>query len=671
MLQITAGIATLVCLAQPIYVYDINLTIYLWGYFFIGLLGLLLESFFRQIKPWLKINQKWTAIKVGLANHDTWLASLILALIMALVYSAIWPSGRMEGWVNNGADFNSWIFLAQYKLGLIDPINSGLTPDFHLIEMDSVGTHILIAFISVAQAQLPCDASQAVVVTFIVWFGGAVYYLVRKVFKLSFFQTLFIASALCLGSLLNYIAMIGMFGHLLSLIIFIVALTQLINNDPFITSYKYYVKNLFFPLFTLFISYQAGYTLYSAVIILSLFLLALFSLNEPLLTKFYHSLLISLAPVFIVSCLCALLMPGIAYHISHRTVEIANQQAGWSLPLINPLLFSGLPFFLSPDQFAPHVNSLSIYTYLPLILLTLILTLCCWKILKHKFIEKNINFIFITVLIIIFLVSITIFIFLFNYFGNTYIIWKFCAYLILPLSFINLSLILILLQSNKKQIIKFVNISLIILVAFYLYKIFDYNYFIKLQTTYFHFQPNHFLRSSLKYLNDTFKNYTFVFNLSDPSLIFNTSMLLSKSNNILIFYPSTYYILSTPNHLDKIKHNSLFITNVYYEKILNASKFPVKLSFKPFDVYNYDSIKDKGYVQITSNHDPFIWKITNYPVTYKFIVPSRMIDKDIIFSLSLSPDQQFVPGCNRLEYGLRGDDNQINWVEKNLDDPGL
>jgi hypothetical protein len=44
---------------QALYVFDLNLTFYLWGYYIIGLLGFFLESYFRQIKPWLKISEKW------------------------------------------------------------------------------------------------------------------------------------------------------------------------------------------------------------------------------------------------------------------------------------------------------------------------------------------------------------------------------------------------------------------------------------------------------------------------------------------------------------------------------------------------------------------------------------------------------------------------------------
>jgi hypothetical protein len=146
-----------------------------------------------------------------------------------MIYSAIWPSGQMDGWINTSTDFYSWIFMAEYHLGLIDPTNPGLTLQFTHVEMDAFGTYVLIGLTALARGQLPYEATSAVVVTFIVWFGTAVYYLVRHVFELSFFQTLFVCIALCLSSFLNYIAMTGMFGHLLSLSLFIISLSQLNN----------------------------------------------------------------------------------------------------------------------------------------------------------------------------------------------------------------------------------------------------------------------------------------------------------------------------------------------------------------------------------------------------------------------------------------------------------
>jgi hypothetical protein len=670
MLQLMAGISLLLFITHALYVYDIGFIFFLWGYLIIGLLGLFSEFYLKKIRPWVALGSKMATVKAGLSSRDTWMACAIVSLSMAMIYSAIWPSGRMEGWVNTGADFYYWIFMATKQLGLIDPDNSRIFGIFPFFEFDGLGTQVLLSFISMARAQLPYEAAPAIVVTLLVWFGTAVYELVRQVFKLSFFQTVFICVALCFSSLLNYISIFGMFGHLFALTIFIVSLTQIFSNDTFIHSYKLYVKKLFFPLFALFLSYQAGYVLYSSYIILSLFLLTFFSSNISLLKKSLKSLGLALGTIFLVSLVCAILMPGLAHHLLERNVQITHQQAGWPIPLINPLLFSGLPFFLSPEQFHyTQVAPVSIYTYCPFILIILVLTYICYRS-KTKFCTYN-NIIFnnILVLVSIYIISILFYLSIFLIFGNIYRIWKYSAYTILPLSFLNLSLLLFLISNLKKnKILLFKNILPVVLIIFYASKIFNYNYIISIAPNYFKIQPNYFLLSAIYDLKRQYNKYNFIFNFSDYSLIFISSMALSKSSNNLYFYPGIYFIYSSLSHINKINTNSLFISNVNYPDLINGINFPYKQTFLPFNIYNYSSILDKGYVQITSNRNIFLWKITNYPVNYKFIVPSKIINKDIIFSLTLNPEHKLDPMCNELEFGLYDDNREIIWTKKNIND---
>jgi hypothetical protein len=139
-------------------------------------------------------------------------------------------------------------------------------------------------------------------------------------------------------------------------------------------------------------------------------------------------------------------------------------------------------------------------------------------------------------------------------------------------------------------------------------------------------------------------------------------MILSKSNNNLVFVPGIYFIYSNKNHIDKISNNSLFVSDFFYEKIINGTKFTNKIQYEPLKLYTFDLLKEKGYVQITSNKTDNLWTISNYPVKYQFIVPSKMINKDIIFTITLSPTQKFNPICNQIEFGLYNEQNQIIWT---------
>jgi hypothetical protein len=695
MLEISAAMSVIIFVAYAVRFYFDNLTNYLILIFMIGLLGACLDFFQNQVRPWLKGNCKFKIIKKGLLLRDTWLAAILLACVMSVVYSAMWPTGRMENWVNNGGDFYSWIFMTEYHLGLINPNNPGFNHLFTILEMDTFGTYVMNALTSLSRGQLPYEAAAAIVVTNIVWFGTSVYYLVRQVFKFNFVLSLLISISLCLTSFINYIALTGMFGHLLFLYLFIISLTQLKDFDFQI---KPLLKNLFFPLFTLFLSYQVGFILCFGIIICSIFLLSFYSLKIKLTYRFYKSLYFSLSIFVIILSLCAILMPGITIHAFERGFEAGHQQEGWSLPLINPLLFSGFPVYII-DQFIgnppPQENSLFGYNIF-IFVISIIFSIYLVKFKSFIFFNNNstlnINSLssnnsniskssssnnkdksFIFLLLSIYISSLLIYIIAYIHLGNLYKVWKFSAYTVLPLSFIPSSIIVLFIVKylNKSFICKITFIfSFFILIFQFLYN----NQIRDLQAKYFNFYPSYLLISSLYEANKKYPNSNLIVNFYNSSYIFFPALIFSKSNHKLTYLQSTFYIMSVHYFFDKLSYSDILISDVDFKKnnlIINSTISPDKIGFNSPIIYDYDTIQELGIVAIKSNNFIFPWVITNYPVHFQFIVPSRLVGKENIFSIILSQNQDLNPDCSQIEFGLVQEDQQIKWTNQNILNPNF
>jgi hypothetical protein len=468
-----------------------------------------------------------------------------------------------------------------------------------------------------------------------------------------------------------------MFGHLIFLCLFIISLTQLINSNYNNLIFKYYVKRNFFPFFTLFLSYQSGYVLFSSYIILFTFILFFLSYKSTLLRRLYKSLYFSLGTFVIISGLSFVVMPALAYHLFIRSVEIAGQSQGWAFAFFNPLLFTGLPFYLSTDQFknlSPEFQ-IHIYHYFPLILITILLT-CLIYIRFNKFKNTTTNILSINYLIslvLIFIIAIIFYLFIYNIYGNIYQIWKFSAFIILPLSFIPLSLVIYVFNDFCKSKFKLLpNFIILGTVIFFFYQLFNSQFLLKVKDDYYGiFSSNPFL-NDIYNLKNEFKNHNFLFHVKNISIYNPIVIIMSKSNNKLFFYPSVSYFPLAKLTFNIFNNNLIFISDINYNGIINSTKNPINFNANFFNIYDYQYLQYKGFVYIKANdRDNYSWQITNYPTNYKFIIPSKLVNKDIIFSLFLAAKQDFSPPCDGIEFGLTGPDGQISWTQKSINDPNF
>jgi hypothetical protein len=132
------------------------------------------------------------------------------------------------------------------------------------------------------------------------------------------------------------------------------------------------------------------------------------------------------------------------------------------------------------------------------------------------------------------------------------------------------------------------------------------------------------------------------------------------------------YIPASKLTLNNLNDKLILITDRNYNSIINSTKSPKNYNIYSFNIYTYEMLKKIGFVDIESNNkNNFLWTISNYPIDFKFIIPSNLVNKDIIFSLFFTPNQDFSPPCDRLEFGLPGEDGQINWTQQSIYEPNF
>jgi hypothetical protein len=209
---------------------------------------------------------------------------MVLAVFLSFIYSAIWPSGKMDLWIPNSTDYYTWIFCSEYLVGGINPTVMELSHNIFPIFQDAFGTYIILAFVSVANLLTPLSAASTLTVTFLTWCATSVYCLIKKSFGLKPTLALALTLVLVSGSLFNYLGIQGMFGHLIAMLAFLTALGELLTpSTPWPT--EKLIRKLFFPLFLIFLAYQSGYIIYCSFIALTSIILSFLYLKNYSLSK--------------------------------------------------------------------------------------------------------------------------------------------------------------------------------------------------------------------------------------------------------------------------------------------------------------------------------------------------------------------------------------------------
>ncbi|MDR1109676.1 MAG: hypothetical protein LBP92_03010, partial [Deltaproteobacteria bacterium] len=677
LLPVVAGWGILIYLAHAVTPLVDTYRLFLTVFFLIGILGFILEIYIFNIKPILKKTDTRIIILNSLKNQHALAASLALGAALSFFYSAIWPSGRMEPWMNNGADFYSWLFVSDYLMSGLSREAFEVLPKFEMTSRDAFGTYMILDLISVSRGgQELLAAAPACAVTFLVWISMAAQTLLRRGFGLGAKTATLLALSLSLVPLMNYVAMVGMFGQLVAMVLLLVSLAELAPG-PNLDNTKYgLAKRLFFPLFGLFLSYQAGFPLFAVMVASIGFLSAFLSSREAAFTaRVLFSAKRSLWPALAATMVSFVLMPGVAYHLVHRLKEVYLQKVGWSLGFFSPWQFSGLPRY-APHAFTavPESDGLvgSALAYLPLLALVIFLLIALIKISKlnrnntclQLYAEKKDLNCFIVSTSIAFLVGLALYLIAFLLFGHIYKTWKWGTYTALPLSFVPLALSVLVLRELQGLYKKLKKLPYVILLAIICILGFNFMAMPSLPA----FPPSYFEVYSARPFLDQLRRVkdlapsgtTIVVDMNEESRMFLPAFVFKETNKFKIKYIyGLYYFVSYQDFFPLVSKNSLFISDIEYKNIFRGEK--LKNSPTSLFLYSHDRLNEIGYATAKSRASYFDWQSEANYLFAKIKIPDSMVGNELRFTVRLTPKEPLRTDCQNARLGWLTEGGETIW----------
>jgi hypothetical protein len=683
-LTVAAGLALLLFMAQLLGPYLENYRILIKIYFFTGLFCAIIEIILCLRKYKLNKIIKIKVLKEIILSNNALIVSVILSLAVSLLYASIWPSGKIEHWMNNGIDFYIWILNADYHLANLDVQKLTITPQFYKLAYDSMGTSLIIALMAVANAKNAFASAPYCVITLLTWLGAFIYYILNKKFNFNYKYSIILTFGMLTGQLTNYLMIFGQFGHAIFILMFLGVVCQLDSKEYNLYTIKSVCGNIYIQLVVVFVSYQSGYILFCLFIGFYIFLISFINSNNIYIAKrLVISVKLGIIPVVAATLVSAILMPGLAHHVVERTGEVANQTVGWELPYLAPWLFSGFPFLPTHELLAkvhviPTLIEKFIYYPVYIIVFTVITLYVVYESRKkiiytlktpvfncgfgHESIEYIIllSFTYLSVLIIYYIAYLL--------FGNVYRIWKFATYTALPLSFLPTSLVLLVLSlpldgNRSKAVAPVATLlaGLVFLGGFLLLPP-----LVQLPITFYSVYSAVPFFSEIYRIKPVLEKYqTIVVDINEHSKYF---MLISLLNNLQVsnikYTNSLYYIYGSSDYFKLINNNSILVSSRSYSDIYNGSL--VKDTHRNLYVYNIDKLQELGYVALNSLNSIFRSQFEN-KLTIKIRIPNKYRDIDLINEINLGIIGGPVEICRKVQIGYSDKFDNIHFYMQDMD----
>jgi hypothetical protein len=436
-LPLVAFVSTIAVILRYLHYYTTKFDLIFLALFALGIFGLVAEIVLFCMRKFKNYNTKWEIVKDVIHKNSSLFVGTIICIILSTYVCLIWPSRTMEPWLTRNIDYYTWIFLGDYWRGVVDVGNFGLK-DIGIWANDSFGSFIFIGLFDSAKGGLSVTAAAYFVVTILSWIGISLYSLIRTIFKLNIVLALLLSVSVVGGNFFNFISFNGLFGHLIGLFGFLTCLMVIFKIDINSKLKEFYIR-LFFPILFLFVCYQAVFFVFMCMVLLAIFLVGIFSnytdiKDFPLIViKYIKKSIITIMIPIGVSCI---ILPVVAVEMFHRTVNAATQQAGIRLKLIEPDFFSGIPIY--NENFVNHSTNGSYASYLILIICVIILAVIVTS-KKNDSINKEFK-IKIKSITILFLACVVVYLGYYAVKGDSYLVWKYAGYSLLPLSFVTSSL---------------------------------------------------------------------------------------------------------------------------------------------------------------------------------------------------------------------------------------
>jgi hypothetical protein len=678
-LTLMAGLAWFIWLAQALFPFLDNYKYYFILFYYIGLIGSIFEiiiispRFFKNSKNLLKIIQK-------LYNkNESFCITIIIGIVISLIYSMIWVSGTTEIWMNNKADFYNWLILSESIRGNIDlniVNNYGL---YDFMKVDSIGTLLILGLLGTANGSSLLLSAPYCVITVLTWEFTAIYFIIKRCIGFKTIYAVIISILLLSSPLVNYIAIYGFFGQIIATICFLTILSQLKFEIQTI-KLKNKIKILILPMFVLFTSYQSGYMVFLLFIIYINFLINFFNEHKKIkIKRFIAALQKSTIPFIMITIIIAAIMPGIAYHLIHRTLMVVQQTAGWPLPYLGPWYFIGLPlyqegFFFNIESY--DTTNIKLY-YILYIIFLFNLLIYYTKIKREKFksiyftrinylFNNNISLNYLISLLNAYILSLVVYFIIFYFFtGNIYRIWKFATFTTLPISFIPLVSLNLLIALQIKKIYNIISkYMLIAILNIFLFKFICGPPLIHLPIKYFDIYSAMPILDNLYKIQPIIKNKDKVLiHTQEPSKCYLITLFLNDLiPKINLYYISGFYFSTKPDYFYLINEKSIILSTFNYNFIYNGTN--IDESFESIFLYDFDRLNKIGYAAIISGKNPFTWEFEN-KLLVKFRVPNNLKNKEFTLSLDLEVKDSN-NNCNYINFSVLDINNKLIWFETDI-----
>jgi len=328
-------------------------------------------------------------------------------------------------------DIYDWSILANYLLGLpgydnVFTITGGSAQQYRI---DSFGTFFIIALFAEYLSMLPLEVSTIFTVFCMSLVGLSIFDIIKRGFLFKDGMSFGIALLVGAGSFFFYLAYHNFYGQLLATIFYLGMLLLLlefygfqIKSDEisFIKRMVYFL----FPLLGILISYQSGFfvfVFFAVMLAVVMVFVERVSFKAPIaqnMRKVLFPLLCGLA-------LALMLVPELTVHAVNRTIEVKDALNGWPLPLLSPVYLFSIPYLkLFPALLAGK------WQYLVMISFSIFAFIYYWRRRRESLVSKN-----ALVLLTLFLLALVAYILAYYMKGGIYQVWKFAAFVVLPMSF--------------------------------------------------------------------------------------------------------------------------------------------------------------------------------------------------------------------------------------------
>lgn len=305
---------------------------------------------------------------------------------------------------------------------------------------DSNGTYYALAFMAVQLNKTALEATPLFMGALIIWTGMVISELAELIFKLRKSISVLVAIIVVCGAFFHHIAYNYLAGQMLATFVFLtlVYVSLVIFSDP-TSSYLAYVSKLFPLLSLLIISYQSGFLVFFSALLLYVLILS-FTFKVPMaeaakkVAKIPVSMLLGLVLSFS-------LYPLTIGYLLQRTAYVGTIKMGWELPFLGANYLFSLP---TPFQFPSTGDLTSSPSPVPAIL-SVVISIAIMFLLIAKIVRKNKschgNGEVIWLSGAVFALGLLGYSIAFLMKGNAYQVWKLASFIVMPVSFVPISII--------------------------------------------------------------------------------------------------------------------------------------------------------------------------------------------------------------------------------------